>query len=107
MQKLRVESFSVSIDGFGAGPDQSLDTPLGRRGEELHEWFFPTKTFQQNMGKDGGTTGIDNDFAEQGFSNIGAWIMGRKVADAPNLPFDKERSDIQKHQVSESGLPFE
>lgn len=79
MQKLRVESFSVSIDGFGAGPDQSLDTPLGKRGEELHEWFFPTKTFQQNMGEDGGTTGVDNDFAERGFANIGAWIMGRNM----------------------------
>ncbi len=79
MQKLRVESFSISIDGFGAGPDQSLDTPLGRRGEELHEWFFPTETFQQNMGEDGGTTSIDNDFASRGFTNIGAWIMGRNM----------------------------
>lgn len=80
MQKLRVASFSVSIDGFGAGPDQSLEKPLGVRGEELHQWFFPTKTFQQNvLGNSGGTTGVDNEFAEQGFENIGAWILGRNM----------------------------
>lgn len=79
MQKLRVESFSISIDGFGAGPNQNLDNPLGKRGEELHQWFFPTMTFQQSMGKDGGTTGVDNDFAKRGFANIGAWIMGRNM----------------------------
>lgn len=79
MQKLRVESFSISIDGFGAGPNQSLDNPLGAGGEDLHEWFIPTKTFQQSSGNDGGTTGIDNDLASRGFNNIGAWIMGRNM----------------------------
>jgi dihydrofolate reductase len=80
MQKLRVASFSISVDGFGAGPNQSLDNPLGVRGEELHKWFFPTKTFQQNvLGKSDGTTGVDNDFAENGFKNIGAWILGRNM----------------------------
>jgi len=80
MQKLRVASFAVSVDGFGAGPDQSLENPLGVGGEELHQWFFPTKTFQQNvLGKSGGTTGVDNEFAENGFKNIGAWILGRNM----------------------------
>ena len=80
MQKLRVASFSISVDGFGAGPDQDLEHPLGIGGEELHKWFFPTKTFQQNvLGKSGGTTGVDNDFAVKGFQNIGAWILGRNM----------------------------
>jgi dihydrofolate reductase len=79
MQKLRVASFSVSIDGFGAGPNQDMDNPLGVGGMELHNWVFPTKTFQQMMGKEGGTTGIDNDFAARGFTNIGAWILGRNI----------------------------
>jgi dihydrofolate reductase len=80
MQKLRVASFAVSVDGFGAGPNQSLENPLGVGGEELHQWFFPTKTFQQKvLGKSGGTTGIDNDFAENSFKNIGAWILGRNM----------------------------
>lgn len=80
MQKLRVESFSVSIDGFGAGPDQSLENPLGIKGVDLQQWFFPTKTFQHHvLGKSGGTTGVDNDFAARGFKNIGAWILGRNM----------------------------
>lgn len=79
MQKLRVESFSISIDGFGAGPDQDLENPLGVGGMDLHQWAFPTKTFQHMWGEDGGTTGIDNDFAARGFANIGAWIMGRHM----------------------------
>ena len=80
MQKLRVESFSISIDGFGAGPNQNLENPLGNGGTNLHKWFFPTNIFQKNvMGKDDGTTGIDNDFAKRGFNNIGAWILGRNM----------------------------
>lgn len=80
MQKLRVESFSVSIDGFGAGPNQNLENPLGNGGTNLHKWFLPTKTFQKFvMGKDDGTTGVDNDFAKRGFNNIGAWILGRNM----------------------------
>jgi len=80
MQKLRVESFAVSVDGFGAGPNQSLQNPLGVGGGNLHQWFFPTKTFQQNvLGKSDGTTGIDNEIAENGFKNIGAWILGRNM----------------------------
>lgn len=80
MTRLRVESFSISLDGYGAGPDQSLKAPLGIGGEGLHTWAFPTKTFQKMVfGKDGGETGIDDDFAQRGFRNIGAWILGRNM----------------------------
>lgn len=79
MAKLRVHSFSISLDGYGAGPDQSLEHPLGVGGEELHEWIFPTRTFKQMQGKPDGTTGIDDDFAARGFTNIGAWILGRNM----------------------------
>ncbi len=79
MGKVKVAAFSVSLDGFGAGADQSTENPLGKRGEELHEWMFPTRVFQQMAGKEGGTAGIDNDFAERSMENIGAWIMGRNM----------------------------
>jgi dihydrofolate reductase len=79
MSRLRVHCFSISIDGFGAGPNQSIEDPLGVGGESLHEWIFPTREFQKMQGKEGGTTGIDNDFAERGFDRIGAWILGRNM----------------------------
>ena len=79
MPKLRVECFAISIDGFGAGPNQSLEQPMGEGSESLHDWFIPTETFQQMIGKDGGTTGIDNEYASRSFRNIGAWIMGRNM----------------------------
>jgi dihydrofolate reductase len=79
MTKLRVHTFSISLDGYGAGPNQDVNNPLGVGSVELHEWFFPTRTFQQMLGKDGGTTGIDDDFAARGLANIGAWIMGRNM----------------------------
>ncbi len=80
MSKLRVNAFTVSADGFGAGPDQGRDQPLGHGGEQLHQWFLPTRTFQRNvLRRDGGTTGIDNDFAARSFENLGAWIMGRNM----------------------------
>lgn len=79
MSKLRVASFSISIDGFGAGPQQSLEHPLGVGGMELHQWVFPTHSFQQMHGSGAGETGTDNDFAVRGFSNIGAWILGRNM----------------------------
>jgi dihydrofolate reductase len=79
MPKLRVASFSISTDGFGAGPGQNLENPLGVGGEALHNWVFPTKTFQQMFGKGGGTTGVDDDFASRGFKNVGAWILGRNM----------------------------
>jgi dihydrofolate reductase len=77
--RLRVHCFTISLEGFGAGPNQSLENPLGVGGESLHEWFFPTRTFQQMVGKDGGTTGIDEEFAARGLQNIGAWILGRNM----------------------------
>jgi len=79
MSRLRVQSFSVSIDGFGAGPNQDLANPLGIGGTELPGWFFPTRTFKQMLGDDDGTTGVDNDFAQRGFKGIGAWILGRNM----------------------------
>jgi dihydrofolate reductase len=79
MSKLRVNCFAVSLDGFGAGADQSLQNPLGVGGESLHEWFFPTSTFRKMLGKDGGTTGPDEDFAQRGMANLGAWILGRNM----------------------------
>src|SRR5215468_7862175 len=79
MSKLRVSSFSISIDGYGAGPNQDLDNPLGVGGMALHEWFRPTKTFQKIHGSDAGTVGVDDDFAARGFANIGAWILGRNM----------------------------
>ncbi len=79
MSKIRVHSFSISLDGFGAGPDQSLKEPLGIGGEELHEWVVATRMFHKMTGKEGGTTGTDNDFADRAFDNIGAWIMGRNM----------------------------
>ncbi|GGA43335.1 dihydrofolate reductase family protein [Dyella nitratireducens] len=79
MPKLRVHSFGVSLDGYAAGPDQSLDYPLGVRGPELMEWFFHTRMWQRMQGQDDGETGIDNGIAEQGFANIGAWIIGRNM----------------------------
>lgn len=79
MSRLRVLSFSISLDGFGAGPHQDLNNPLGVGGTALHEWAFATRTFQQMFGNEGGTTGIDDDFAALGFKNIGAWILGRNM----------------------------
>jgi len=78
--KVRVASFSISIDGYGAGPHQDLDNPLGIGGEDLHHWALPTRTLQQALfNKDSGTSGIDDDFASRGFKNIGAWILGRNM----------------------------
>ena len=78
MSKVRV-SCSVSIDGFGAAPHQSLENPMGVGGEALGEWAFATRTFQRMHGKDGGTTGIDNEFFARRFLNVGAWIFGRNM----------------------------
>lgn len=79
MSRLRVESFSLSLDGYGAGSHQDLQNPLGRNGMTVHEWFFPTLTFCKMVGKPGGTTGIDNQFASKGFDGVGANIMGRNM----------------------------
>ena len=79
MPKVRVAAFSISVDGYGAGSDQSLENPLGRGGEALHDWFVPTRGFKQAYGKDGGSTGVDSDFGERAMENLGAWIMGRNM----------------------------
>jgi dihydrofolate reductase len=79
MPRLRVSSFSVSLDGYGAGPDQSLDNPLGVGGMALHEWAFATRTFRRMFGQEGGSTGVDDRFAVDGFENVGAWILGRNM----------------------------
>ena len=79
MTRLRVHCFATSIDGYGAGPDQDLENPLGVGGLALHEWVFPTRTFQKMFGKEGGSTGVDDDFAARGMHNIGAWILGRNM----------------------------
>ena len=79
MTKLRVAGFSISLDGYGAGPDQSLEQPLGRGGESLHGWMVSTRTFKRIQGEEGGTTGLDDDFTAGGFDNIGAWILGRNM----------------------------
>jgi dihydrofolate reductase len=90
MTKIRVHAFSISVDGYGAGPSQSLENPLGIGGMALHEWFFPTQSFQRMHGKDGGTTGVDDDFAVRSFDNIGAWIMGRNMFGPVRGPWPDE-----------------
>jgi len=79
MSIVRVSSFAVSLDGYAAGPNQSLENPLGIRGPELFEWFFSTRTWKQMHGEEAGTTGVDNDWAQRGMENIGAWILGRNM----------------------------
>jgi dihydrofolate reductase len=79
MTRLLVRSYSISVDGFGAGPDQSLEQPMGAGGMALHSWAFGTRTFQTMMGKDGGAAGVDDGFARRGFENLGAWILGRNM----------------------------
>lgn len=79
MPKLRVHNFAISLDGYGAGPSQDLDNPLGVGGLALHDWVIPTRTFQHMTGKDGGDSGVDDDFVARGFAGIGAWILGRNM----------------------------
>jgi dihydrofolate reductase len=79
MPRLRVHAFAISIDGFGAGPAQGLENPLGVGGQAMHEWAFATQTFHHMLGNEGGTTGVDDEFVARGFDNIGAWILGRNM----------------------------
>ena len=90
MSKLRVQSFAVSIDGYGAGPNQSLQNPLGVRGPELMEWFFPTRLWRKIQDLGEGETGTDNAVAEQGFAGIGAWILGRNMFGPVRGPWPDE-----------------
>lgn len=79
MSKVRVAAFSLSIDGFGAGPDQTVNDPLGKRGSELHEWFFATRTFRAMVGQGGGSDGVDEKYASAGNTGFGAFILGRNM----------------------------
>lgn len=80
MSKLKVLSFAVSADGFGAGADQSIENPVGANGTDLMSWFHPTRTFHKAvLGRDDGETGPDDDIARMGFENIGSWILGRNM----------------------------
>jgi dihydrofolate reductase len=100
MSNLKVQSFTISLDGYGAGPDQSLQNPLGVGGEELHEWLVTTRTFHQmqkrerafhemQKGEDG-STDVDDSFARRGFANIGAWILGRNMFGPVRGPWPDE-----------------
>lgn len=90
MPKVRVAGFSVSLDGFGAGPAQDLEHPLGENGMELHEWLFETQTFRKMHGGEGGATGIDDNFAARGFAGVGAWILGRNMFGPVRGPWPDE-----------------
>jgi dihydrofolate reductase len=79
MSKLRVHSFSISVDGYGAGPNQDLENPLGVGGLRVFDWFFPTRTWQRMHGNEDGETGVEDDVAARGFENIGAYILGRNM----------------------------
>lgn len=79
MTRVKVAGFSLSLDGYGAGVEQSLDNPLGKRGAELHEWFYPTRTFQAMVGGDGGSDGIDETYARRSMEGFGAHILGRNM----------------------------
>ena len=90
MAKVRV-SFSLSLDGFGAGPDQSVQDPLGKGGMAMHEWALATRTFKRmHGGGSGGSVGVDDDFAAAGFENIGAWILGRNMFGPVRGPWPDE-----------------
>ena len=91
MSKLRVNAFALSLDGYGAGPEQSLENPLGVGGKALHEWAWTTRTLRRRVfGQDGGSTGIDDDFAARGFANVGAWILGRNMFGPVRGPWPDE-----------------
>lgn len=79
MTRIRVENFTISLDGYGAGPDQGVDNPLGVGGEALHDWIVATRSWRQMHGKEGGAGGVDDDFAARGLEKVGAWILGRNM----------------------------
>jgi len=90
MPRFRVHAFGISVDGYGAGPNQTLENPLGIGGLALQDWAFATRTFQRMAGKDGGTTGMDDDLIAQGFDNIGAWVIGRNMFGPVRGPWTDE-----------------
>jgi len=91
VSRLVVRCFGMSIDGYGAGPNQDLQNPLGVRGLELMDWVFHTRVWRQMHAEDGGDTGVDNDMAEQGFAGIGAWILGRNMFGPVRGPWPDDR----------------
>ncbi len=90
MSKLRVHAFTVSLDGYGAGPRQRLEAPLGEGAMALHEWMWATRTARRMFAKEGGETGLDDDFVSRGFENIGAWILGRNMFGPVRGPWPDE-----------------
>ena len=90
MSRLRVHTFSISIDGYGAGPRQDLQNPLGIGGPAMFDWFFPTRTWQRMYGNEDGETGVDDDMAARGFEGIGAWILGRNMFGPVRGPWPDE-----------------
>jgi dihydrofolate reductase len=90
MPRVRVQSFAVSIDGYGAGPSQDLQNPIGAGGLELMEWFFPTRAWRRMHGHHDGETGVDDELAEQGLAGIGAWILGRNMFGPVRGPWPDE-----------------
>ena len=87
MTRVRVHNFTISLDGYGAGPNQTREEPLGVGGEALHGWFIPTRTFHGVIGKPGGTTGVDDDIAGRMGVGVGAWIMGRNMFSSSRGPW--------------------
>ena len=90
MPKVRVQSFAMSLDGYSAGPRQDLQNPLGVRGPEIMKWFMHTRFWRRMQGQEGGETGVDNGIAEQGFENVGAWILGRNMFGPVRGPWPDE-----------------
>ena len=90
MPRLIVSGFTISLDGYGAGPRQSLEEPLGVGGEELHDWLVTSRTFKRTHGGEGGETGIDEDFAARSMAGLGAWIMGRNMFGPVRGPWPDE-----------------
>ena len=87
MSQVRVGGFSISLDGFGAGPEQSLEHPLGRRGQELHQWIYGTRFFRTMIGQDGGSDGVDQAYAHRAMDGFGAFILGRNMFDPDRGPW--------------------
>jgi dihydrofolate reductase len=90
MGKVRAAAFTVSLDGYGAGPDQDTSNPMGVGGHQLHRWMLKTRMFHEMTGKEGGTTDIDNDFAYASMANLGAWVMGRNMFGPVRGPWPDE-----------------
>jgi dihydrofolate reductase len=90
LTKVRVAGFAVSVDGFGAGPEQSMHDPLGKRGTELFQWFLPTKSFRAMQGQEGGSDGVDESYAARAMANFGAFVLGRNMFGPVRGPWPDE-----------------